>query len=77
MHSGERSELTALLTAAGGAATPEDLGNLLIRNGVKLTTMYGQTESGATLAQYGLGLGDWNWLTPTPMSEKFVKFEKV
>lgn len=75
---GGLERLAALsMVHSGGSATPAELGDLLVQNGVKLTTMYGQTESGATLAQYGLGLGDWNWLTPTPKSEKFLKFEKV
>lgn len=62
---------------SGGAAMPDDLGDLLIRKSVRLVNGYGQTEAGSVLAPYGLRLGEWNWLTPTPSSEKFVKFEKV
>lgn len=60
-----------------GSATPEDLADLCIRHGVTLDGTYGQTESGATLGRAGKGSGEWNWLTPLPHAERFIKFEKV
>lgn len=61
----------------GGAAMPDDLGDMLLEKGVNMSNGYGQTETGAVLASYGPRVGEWYWLTPTPQSEKFVKFEKV
>lgn len=65
------------MVRSGGSATPDELGDLLLQKGVKMSSGYGQTESGATMRPYGSGLGEWNWLTPTPSAEKFIKFEKV
>ncbi|KAJ4389355.1 hypothetical protein N0V93_006822 [Gnomoniopsis smithogilvyi] len=62
---------------AGGAATPDELGDKLVRAGVRLTNGYGQTESGITMRAVGSGVGEWSWLSPTPESEKFLRFEKV
>lgn len=61
----------------GGSALPDDLGDELVRNGINLAIVYGQTESGCPMVQAGEGLGKWNWLTPMPFAEKFIKFEKV
>lgn len=65
------------LVRVAGSATPDDLGDLLIQHGVKLGGVYGQTESGATLVQAGSGLGEWNWQTPLPHAERFIRFEQV
>lgn len=62
---------------AGGAATPDDLGEKLARAGVKLANGYGQTESGLLMRAVNNGPGEWCWLSPSPRAEKFIKFEKV
>lgn len=61
----------------GGSALPEDLGDELVRNGIVLSMVYGQTEAGCPMVQYGTSVDDWKWLTPLPFAEKFMKFEKV
>lgn len=61
----------------GGSATPDDLGDLLVRTGLTLFNAYGQTESGLTMRPVGGGLKEWNWLTPLPHTEDFLKFEKM
>lgn len=61
----------------GGSATPDDLGNQLVKAGVKLAMVYGQTESGVPMVQAGDGLEEWNWLTPLAFAEKHMLFEKV
>lgn len=61
----------------GGSALPDDLGDEMVRSGIKIGMVYGQTESGCPMVQAGGGLGEWNWLTPLPYAEKFIKFDKV
>lgn len=61
----------------GGSAAPDDLGDMLVRTGIKLYNGYGQTESGVLMVPSGTGIGQWNWLSPIPPTEKFLKFEKV
>lgn len=61
----------------GGSATPDELGDMLARRGVKMMTVYGQTESGATMAPIGTGVGEWNWYTPMPHAADFMEFEKL
>lgn len=65
------------LVMLAGAATPDDLAALLLKGGVNIRTAYGQTESGATMAQYGAGVEDWNWMTPLPHTAGKLEFEKV
>lgn len=60
-----------------GSATPDDLGDQLVKAGVTLGIVYGQTESGVPMVQAGEGLGEWNWLTPLPYAEGNMLFEKV
>lgn len=62
---------------AGGSATPDDLGEMLTRAGVKLSNGYGQTESGISMRATSDAPGEWNWLSPMPYSERFLKFEQV
>lgn len=61
----------------GGSALPDELGDEMVKSGIKLAMVYGQTESGCPMVQAGEGLGEWNWLTPMPFAEKFMRFDKV
>lgn len=61
----------------GGSAMPDDLGDLLVRSGVYMTSVYGQTEAGMLMTPVGTSVDDWAWLTPYPGSEKHLVFEKV
>lgn len=60
-----------------GSALPDPLGDLLVARGVPLRNLYGQTESGATMRQFGFVLGEWNWLTPLADASEYLEFEKV
>ncbi|RJE18399.1 Male sterility protein [Aspergillus sclerotialis] len=61
----------------GGSAVPDDLGNSLISQGVKLRQLFGQTESGGLLQMSPDPDDGWNWLVPLPHVEEYLKFEQV
>jgi acyl-CoA synthetase (AMP-forming)/AMP-acid ligase II len=56
----------------GGASCPQDLGDMLVRQGVKLSNYYGSTEAGFLLRYGGEG---WNWLQVIPSAEPYIKWE--
>ncbi|KAI8947822.1 hypothetical protein F4801DRAFT_605107 [Xylaria longipes] len=58
-----------------GSAVPQQLGDELVEEGVTISTIYGQTESGG-LMQPGTGK-EWCWVSPLPHAEPFMKFEPV
>lgn len=71
-------KLAALdLVLAGGAATPQALGDLLTSHGVRLWTVYGQTETGGLMQPVGASVGQWDWYTPMPHTEGHLEFEKL
>lgn len=49
----------------GGSACPDDLGDLLVENGVNLVAHYGATEVGQLMtSNRPAGDKEWNWLRP-------------
>ncbi len=49
----------------GGSACPDDLGDLLVENGVNLVSHYGATEVGQLMTSHrSAGDKEWNWLRP-------------
>ncbi|OTA94991.1 hypothetical protein M434DRAFT_381704 [Hypoxylon sp. CO27-5] len=61
----------------GGSALPDNLGDLLITRGVKLSQIYGQTESGGLMMMSPDIEDGWNWLVPMKHAEPYLKFEQV
>ncbi|MDB4982557.1 MAG: putative NRPS-like enzyme, partial [Myxococcales bacterium] len=50
----------------GGSACPDDLGDLLVDNGVNLVAHYGATEVGQLMTSFREpGDKEWNWLRPS------------
>jgi acyl-CoA synthetase (AMP-forming)/AMP-acid ligase II len=56
----------------GGAPVPQDLGDMLVGAGVKLSNYYGMTEAGLLLRASET---NWNWLTPIPPAAPFIRWE--
>ncbi|KAF2771428.1 acetyl-CoA synthetase-like protein [Teratosphaeria nubilosa] len=59
---------------AAGSAIPDELGDQLVASGVRIFHLYGQTESGALMKPSS---EHWDWVTPLPHAEPFLKFEPV
>ncbi|KAI1812317.1 hypothetical protein GGS20DRAFT_27949 [Poronia punctata] len=58
-----------------GSAVPQQLGDDMVKMGVTISTIYGQTESGG-LMRPGSG-EEWCWVSPLPHAKPFMKFESV
>ncbi|KAF5004822.1 hypothetical protein FDECE_8699 [Fusarium decemcellulare] len=63
--------------SVGGAAVPDDLGQLLLDACVNLKTTYGQSESGILMVPAVDKDRKWGWLEPMPHAEPYMKFEQV
>ncbi|KAH9827860.1 Acetyl CoA synthetase-like [Teratosphaeria destructans] len=57
---------------AAGSAIPDELGDQLVASGVRIFHLCGQTESGGLMKASS---ERWNWVTPLPHAEPFLKFE--
>lgn len=57
---------------AAGSAIPDDLGDRLVNAGISIFHLYGLTETGALMEP---SRDQWNWVTPLPKAEPFLKFE--
>lgn len=57
-----------------GAVCPDDLGNMLVRKGVRLSNNYGQTEIGGFMTSQLRPADDdeWDWLMPRVGKKEFV-----
>ncbi|KAA8896205.1 hypothetical protein FN846DRAFT_893478 [Sphaerosporella brunnea] len=56
----------------GGASCPQELGDMLTSQGVKLSNYFGSTEAGFILKYCDEG---WNWLSPISIAAPFIKWE--
>lgn len=57
-----------------GAVCPDELGNMLVRKGVRLSNNYGTTEIGGFMTSHIRPADDdeWDWLVPRPGKKAFV-----
>ncbi|KAL6822067.1 acetyl-CoA synthetase-like protein [Trichoderma sp. SZMC 28015] len=59
----------------GGSACPDDLGNLLVENGVNLIGHYGATEVGQLMTSFRAeGDKEWNYVRETEKLSKFLQW---
>lgn len=59
----------------GGSACPDDLGDLLVKNGVNLVAHYGATEVGQLMTSFREpGDTEWNWLRPSPALLPYLRW---
>lgn len=66
------------LVMYGGSACPDDLGDMLVKNGVNLVANYGATETGR-LSTSVRPAGDhaWNYLRILPEVKKYVLMDEI
>lgn len=66
------------LVMYGGSACPDDLGDMLVKNGVNLVANYGATETGR-LSTSVRPAGDhaWNYLRLLPQVKKYVLMDEI
>ncbi|KAL8377138.1 hypothetical protein RB595_008015 [Gaeumannomyces hyphopodioides] len=62
-----------------GSGCPDDLGDLLVDNGVPLIAHYGQTEMGQLMMSSRDLATDktWNWLRPLPTAKPYLVMEAI
>lgn len=62
-----------------GAVCPDELGNMLVREGIYLANGYGMTETGPVLSSIFRPDGDdeWDWLVPLPSAKEWVNMHPV
>jgi hypothetical protein len=56
-----------------GSSCPEDLGDMVVRSGVKVMNYYGTTETGNLMHR---SADEWNWLQLFPMVKETIGFEQ-
>jgi acyl-CoA synthetase (AMP-forming)/AMP-acid ligase II/UDP-glucose 4-epimerase len=66
------------LVMYGGSACPDDLGDMLVKNGVNLVANYGATETGR-LSTSVRPVGDhaWNYLRLLPQVKEYVLMDEI
>ncbi|KAF4555861.1 Non-canonical non-ribosomal peptide synthetase-like protein 2 [Elsinoe fawcettii] len=65
------------LVMFGGSSCPDELGDKLVQNGVKLISHYGTTETGQLMTSFREdGDLDWNYLRVQKSLKPFVRFEE-
>lgn len=75
---GIRSLAEIDLVMYGGSACPDDLGDMLVRNGVNLVANYGATETGRlSTSVRPTGDLDWNYLRILPDVRKYVLMDEI
>lgn len=61
----------------GGSACPDDLGDLLVENGVNLVSHYGATEVGQLMTSFREpGDKEWNWLRPPAALLPYLRWQQ-
>ncbi|KAH0602727.1 uncharacterized protein H6S33_008377 [Morchella sextelata] len=65
------------LVMFGGSSCPDVLGDRLVKNGVKLVSHYGTTETGQLMTSFREdGDYDWNYLKVSPNLKPFVRWDQ-
>lgn len=66
------------LVMYGGSACPDDLGDMLVKNGVNLVANYGATETGRlSTSVRPAGDNAWNYLRILPAVKKYVLMDEI
>lgn len=66
------------LVMYGGSACPDDLGDMLVKNGVNLVANYGATETGRiSTSVRPAGDNAWNYLRILPGVKKYVLMDEI